>query len=63
MAGKKKNVIIVRGFNDTVRVHTAPSGTQYVRPSDIILDKDTLAEMKRLSETVRTRLKAQAKKA
>ena len=30
-------------FNDKLTVHTAPSGTQFVKPSEVFLDKDDVS--------------------
>lgn len=29
-----------RHFNDTITVHTSPSGTQYVNPIDVFISKE-----------------------
>jgi hypothetical protein len=42
---------IYKKFDDKVAVHTAPSGTQYVFPIDLLMDENAFDEM--LDELVR----------
>lgn len=48
---KEKVERTYKKFDDTVQVHTDPSGTQYVFPIDILLDETAFDEM--VQEVVR----------
>lgn len=53
----KKGVIRKGRFNDTIPVYTAPSGTQYVMPSDVL--RPTPEQFDKLLDNVYKKMKCE----
>jgi len=50
---KIKLARLLKQLSGEAKVHTAPSGTQYILPIEILLSTEVLAEMQRLTDAVR----------